>query len=131
MAVEIRSEIVRKIEELKAEVRSYEAALLALDRSGIAKTVGPDVRFYQMRPLDAIRIVLRESGRALSQEDLTNILLAGGAAMGKKRGKHNIRISIEMTLQNGKLKETDGLIGLPEWEDEAMFTTNRADTIAS
>jgi hypothetical protein len=123
MTVEIRSEIIRKIEDLKAEVRSYEAALLALDRSGMAKTSGPDVRFYQQRPLDAIRVVLRESGHALSQEELTNRLLAGGAAVGKKRGKHNIRISIEMTLASGKLKQIGELLGLPEW-DEAMFTAS-------
>lgn len=68
-----------------------------------------------------MRIVLQETGRALPQEELTNVLLAGGAATGKKRGKHNIRISIEITLNTGKLKQLNGKIGMPEWDPE-MFS---------
>jgi hypothetical protein len=119
-SIDIRSEIIRKIEDLKTQIKSYEAALQALDRNSLAKLSGPEMRFYQMRPLDAIRMVLRESGKALAQEELINFLLEGGAATGKKRGRHNIRISIEMTLETGSLKQVNGLIGLPEW-DAAMF----------
>lgn len=119
--IDVRAEMIRKIESLKSEIKSYEAALQALDRRGLASRTGSEMRFYRTRPVDAMRIVLQETGRALPQEELTNVLLAGGAATGKKRGKHNIRISIEITLNTGKLKQLNGKIGMPEWDPE-MFS---------
>ena len=116
----IRSKIIRKICEMKQELKAYEAALRAFDEARTVTTAGPEMRFYRMRPLDSARIVLREAGRALGQRELTDAIIAGGAIVGKKRGESNIRISIEMTLANGKLKEIGGRLGLPDW-DESMF----------
>lgn len=77
------------------------------------------MRFYRARPLAAIKLTLRQFG-PLTQEALTQHLIAGGITIGKKRGTHNIRLSIEKTLRNGTLQKVGDLIGLPEWGPE-MF----------
>ncbi|QNI37540.1 hypothetical protein [Edaphobacter albus] len=119
-----RADLIAEIEKLKAELKSHEAMLKAYDKHALDKQSGPEVRFYQMRPLEATRQVLREAGKALSQEEITRRLVAGGATLGKKRAESNIRISIEISTgpDSNKLKKVGGLIGLPEWDD-AKFVT--------
>jgi hypothetical protein len=77
------------------------------------------MKFYNVRPGTAVKLILREKGPR-TQEELMTELVAGGAVVGKKRAAHNIRISIEKTLRNGTLKQVGDLIGLGEW-DESMF----------
>jgi hypothetical protein len=112
-----RDEIILKVEVLKRELRTWEKVLQVLDRSGIAERTGTAMRFYQMRPLTSIKMLLREKG-PLTQYHLLKILDEGGITTGKKRGLNNPRISIEKTLKNGTLKQVGDMIGLPEWPDE-------------
>lgn len=114
-----RDEVILKLEELKAEVKTWEKVLQVLDRSTMAKRTGPAMRFYQSRPYYAMKTVLSENG-AQTQEQLMKALSEGGIAIGKKRAMHNTRISLEKTLRTGALKKVGDLIGLPEW-DESMF----------
>jgi hypothetical protein len=85
----------------------------------MAKRTGPAMRFYQTRPYNAMKIILSENG-AQTQEQLMKALNEGGIAIGKKRGLHNTRISLEKTLKTGALKKVGEFIGLPEWDD-SMF----------
>jgi hypothetical protein len=91
--------------------------LQVLDRSGIVERTGTAMRFYQMRPLMAIKMVLHEKGPQ-TQAQLMKELEDGGIAIGNKRGMHNPRISLEKTLRNGSLQQVGDLIGLPEWKEE-------------
>lgn len=114
-----RDEVILKLEELKADVKTWEKVLQVLDRNALSKRTGPAMRFYKARPFYAMRAILSEKG-AQTQEELMKILGDGGIAIGKKRGIHNTRISLEKTLRTGALKKVGDLIGLPEW-DESMF----------
>jgi hypothetical protein len=112
-----REEVILKIEELKKELKTCEGFLRVLDRNGMGKRTGPEMRFYQARPQTCIVTLLRERGPQ-THEQLMKDLQAGGIAIGKKRGMHNPRISIERTLKTGALKKVGNLIGMPEWPDE-------------
>jgi hypothetical protein len=113
----LREDIVLKIEELKKETKTYQKLLQIWDKSGLAERTGPAMRFFNARPQTVINALLREKGPQ-TQEQLMAELQAGGIAVGKKRGMHNTRISIEKTLKTGALKQVGNLIGLPEWSDE-------------
>lgn len=39
----------------------------------------------------------------MNQESLMDTLIASGATLGKKRGRHNLRISLELNTSLGKL----------------------------
>lgn len=114
-----RNEIILEIERLKEELKSLRKVLQVIDRSSLGGRTGTEMRFYQVRPLTAIKLILRERGPQ-AREALMQELIGGGAIVGKKRANSNIRISIEKTLKNGTLRELNGLIGLPEWPED-MF----------
>jgi hypothetical protein len=116
-----RDEIVLHISYLKREIHALTKALQAYDRVISSSISSPSMRFYQKRPLVAIKQVLSEKG-PLTQATLTKELVEGGAIVGKKRAESNIRISIEKTLRTGALKQIGNLIGLPEWSDEKFKT---------
>ncbi len=120
----IREELVSRLEELEQEAKTYRKLLQVLDRSGLAQRTGPAMRFFNARPQIAIEALLREKGPQ-TQEKLMNELQAGGIAVGRKRGMHNTRISIEKTLKTGALKKVGDLIGLPEWSDEKFKEKGR------
>lgn len=117
-----REEVIQMLEESKKEVKALEKVLQALDRSGLEKRTGSAMRFYQVRPSTAIKILLREGGPD-TQEALTQKLIDGGVIEGKKRTIHNIRLSFEKVLENGTLKKVGDLIGLPQWGPEKFKTT--------
>ncbi len=120
-----KDEIVLKIEALKKEVRSWESVLRLLERQGLGERTGTGMRFYQLRPQVAIKILLQEGG-AQTRDELMEKLDAGGLNIGKKRGRNNPRIAFEKMLGTatkpgtGALKQVGDLIGLPGWGPE-MF----------
>jgi hypothetical protein len=71
-----------------------------------------------MRIHRAVRIYLEEVKQAMPQIEIIDALVAGGASNGKKRGRHNIRISLERCLELGTLIDKNGKIGLPEWTSD-------------
>lgn len=74
-----------------------------------------DLRFYQWRPLDAIREVLRENGGKMTRGELYDILVAGGLTKDRKRASHNIRISIDKNiLLENLIAIGDEYVALPE-----------------
>ena len=70
-------------------------------------------RFLGKEPIKAIRILLAESGGRMNRNRLMEALIAGGATSGKKRGVSNLRISIDLNLQNGNLLGEGDEILLP------------------
>lgn len=92
------------------------AALSAYDKSRLkrpSREVEPDKRFQGRSPIQAIRILLGEAGGKMKRAALMSSLMQGGAALGKKRGEHNLRISIEVNISNGNLVASGDSIALP------------------
>jgi hypothetical protein len=113
-----RKTLSARIEALESELRSVRAALSAYDAETETPLVpaSPENRFAGVRPLyGAIEQVLRDNGGRMSREGLMEALVAGGATQGKKRGVHNLRISIDTNATLGKLKlEGDDVLLSPE-----------------
>ena len=102
----------REIAEFKDQIKVREAALHAI-QLGQAKLGKPNLRFYNWRPLDAIRQVLTENGGSLARTTVEALVLEGGVSTGKKRAHHNVRISIDTNIEIGNLIEKDGVLSLP------------------
>ncbi len=102
----------REIAELEAQIRIRRSALHAL-QSGQSKEGDPKLRFYDWRPLDAVLLLIDENGGQIERTRAEDLLLEGGLATGKKRGRHNIRISFDTNLAIGNLIEKDGILSRP------------------
>jgi hypothetical protein len=118
---EFRDTIIRKIAQMKAELAALEAALAAYDRGGEEEVTGDSIsihglksnRFADVKPLfRAVNAVLQENGGKMSRTELIRELIDSGATIGKKRGIHNIRISIDTNIALGKLREKGQTIEL-------------------
>lgn len=123
-----KEETILEIERLKQELKTAEKVLRAIEDSAISKQTGEAVRFYRVRPLMAIKLLLREKGPQ-TQESLTEQMIAGGLTIGKKRDANkpnNIRLSFEKTLRNGTLQQVGDLIGLPEWGPEIFLSAKKS-----
>lgn len=107
MPADFREALVQEIATLEGRLDALRAALAAYDLKGTGhmRAQSPSNRFEGMRPtFRAIEIVLTESGGKMKRSDLMDQLVAGGAIIGKKRGLHNLRISIDDNAALGKLK---------------------------
>jgi hypothetical protein len=101
-------EVLRnRIAKVSYELSTLTEALRALELNALDES---DRRFYKMRPLDAIRIVLAENGGHMDRDALEKVIKVGGISIGKKRSDANVRISFERNLANGNLVETNGQI---------------------
>lgn len=110
----------KEIEQLEAQLKPRKAALRALkelEAMAEGNKDSPATKYFNMRPLDAIRSVLEEHGKPMPKDELSQILLDGGIAIGKKRAEHNVNVSIKVNVRTKNLTSTgkDELIGLPEW----------------
>ncbi len=92
----------REIADLRNEIKARESALDALQK-GKAKAGVPALRFYQMRPIDGAIAILKENNGRMKRAEVEDILQKGGISIGRKRGRHNIRISIDTNLKLGNL----------------------------
>jgi hypothetical protein len=117
---EVMDDLDRQIERMEAQLK-----LLKSLRAGHKKLVdmpqgesSPATRFYNMRPLIAVRQILTERGKPIPLDELRQILIEGGITIGKKRGVHNINKGIEISVGIDELTSTgkNELIGLPEWQ---------------
>jgi hypothetical protein len=111
-----------EIERLEGQLRPLKEALAELNRLADIEAIrnipeGPDTKYANMRPLLAIQAVLKEHGKPMRKAELTEILMKGGIAYGKKRAGTNVEMGIRVALEAGSLTMTgkDELIGLPEW----------------
>jgi hypothetical protein len=89
-----------QIEELKKQIAVIESALKAFRQS--QRTSGKtDMRFYGMRPLYVARDILAKHNGRMERAKMLEIMVAGGITCGKKRGQHNLRISLDTNVKNG------------------------------
>ena len=102
-----RTILEQEITDLRKQIKIRQDALHALT-IGQSKAGTPNLRFYSARPIDAIRTVLSEHGGRWTREEVEKELEEGGIAHGRKRGKANVRISIDKNVAIGNLVE-DGL----------------------
>jgi hypothetical protein len=72
--------------------------------------------YVNMPPIRGIQIYLEKAGSPRPQQEIIDELVAGGAAINKKRGLHNVRLAIEENVRLGTLTLKNGLVGLKEWE---------------
>jgi len=61
------------------------------------------MRFYDMRPLNVARDILSKHNGRIERAKMLEIMVAGGITCGKKRGQHNLRISLDTNVKNGNL----------------------------
>ena len=97
-----------EIEMLAQQIKARKRALIALEVADLP--VGVNRRFFGVRPLIAMRTVFQEIGPRIPREEMERILMEGGIAIGRKRGYHNVRISIDLCLLNGALRMEDGYL---------------------
>lgn len=112
---------MESIEALRKEIAALEKLIAARKSAlhallkGESEAGTQSLRFYGWRPLDAIRVVLRERGESMTRKEIHDVLENGGITKDKKRGAHNIRISIDLNIAEGNLIALKGdRIGLPE-----------------
>lgn len=124
----------QEIAALKKQIDARQDALKALQKGESAAGI-PSLRFFDWRPIDAIRVLLIERGQKMGRREIYDALLAGGIATGKKRAGHNIRISIEKNIELGNLIALEGkdedFLDLPDRKDafiegEVIERPNRA-----
>lgn len=104
----------QEIAALKKLIEAREEALRNIQRAE-SSAGAATLRFYMWRPLDAIREVLREHGGKMTRQEIHDALVAGGLTKDRKRGSHNIRISIEknIVLEN-LIAVNDEYVALPD-----------------
>ena len=109
----------RQIAQLEAQLKLLKSARAAMKKmEDIPRgEPSPATRFYMVRPITAAQEVLRDRGKPIPEEELRQILMDGGIAIGKKRGVHNVNVGLRISIDIGELTCTgrDKLIGLPEW----------------
>lgn len=128
LSLSLRDQIIEEIARLGAELKAARAMLEAHDRHAPPHRYpdGTKDRFFGVRPQIAFFDLLREKGSPMSVAELTQRYVDGGGTRGKKRDEkqpNNVRISLEKLLKNGVLQQRDGLIGLPEWDDDKYVSS--------
>lgn len=108
----------QKIEYLEQELnvwKTTEQSLLAV-KSGEA-TMGLQGLFVNMNKFEAICSFLKREGKPRDRGVIIQAVIEGGAQLGDYKEK-SINQSISTNVGLNKLKEINGLIGLPQWPDE-------------
>lgn len=107
----------RQLAAARATLQAYDSQPGKIETAPLPDVSGPPstARFRGMRPYDAIVRVLSEHGGAMDRDDLLRELADGGATEGKKRGMHNLRISIEVNESLGKLAVDGSRVALPDF----------------
>jgi hypothetical protein len=91
------NQLINRLETQLREVKAVRGALMRLEAEPAAN--GPlDNRFIGARPNIAAVEVLKERGKPIREEELVEILMAGGIAIGKKRGIFNVQAAIRLSI---------------------------------
>jgi hypothetical protein len=101
-----------QIEELEKQIAGLKSNLHAL-RLDKQKLGDPKLRFFNRKPVDAVRKIIEEKGGKIRRSELVDIMVAGGITVGKKRDLKNIRISLDLNIELGNLIQTGDYIDLP------------------
>lgn len=115
---DFRARVRREIEEYEGKIRllrRLEADWVDLEKSLPAK--GLEGMFQNMTPYDAICAFLRREQIPQNRDVIIQAVIEGGAQLGVHKEK-SINQSISTNVGLKKLKEKNGLVGLPNWPDE-------------
>ncbi|HEY2496575.1 MAG TPA: hypothetical protein VGK24_05860 [Candidatus Angelobacter sp.] len=108
----------QQIERLEQELSVWKATeknLLAI-KAG-APAMGFAGMFTNMSPFDAICSFLKRVGNPQPRAIIITAVIEGGASLGAHKEK-SINQSISTNVGLKKLKEKNGLVGLPSWPDD-------------
>lgn len=109
--MDIEQVVLGQIEGLEQQLAEARALLHAV-RVSKRDSGDPKMRFFDLRPIDAAREVLKERGKVKPSE-LIEILIAGGVIYGTDRGPLNISVSFERNIANGNLIVDGEYIDIP------------------
>ena len=110
--MDAKEALLKEIEEFEELIKARRRALKTLDQADVRRGI-VDGRFTGMRPLAAIKLLLRENGGRMTISALTEALIAGGLTAGKKRAHHNIRVSMQISAKHGSLVIDDDSVSMP------------------
>lgn len=113
----ILNKISLRVTALRAEEEAIGCEQHPLEDIPI-RAVPSSTQYVNLDPIDAIEIFLTKEAKPLPIKTIIDELIAGGAAINKKRADANIRISIEKNVKSGRLVESKGLISLPYWKSK-------------
>jgi hypothetical protein len=99
--MDVEQVVLGKIEGLEQRLVEARAMLQAV-RESKRDSGDPKMRFFDRRPIDAAREILKERGK-MKQSELIEILIAGGVIYGTDRGPLNLSVSFEKNIANGNL----------------------------
>lgn len=97
------AQVEKKLRLLKAARENLKQSQAISLAESMSRANSPETRFFDMRPLDAIRLVLAEHGKPMIKSELKKILIDGGIAIGKKRAQHNVDLSIKVNVEKKNL----------------------------
>jgi len=101
-----------QIAALEQQIAVLKYALHAIQES--KSKVEPGMRFFDWRPLDATRVLLKEHGGKMHIDKLVESMVNAGITHGRKRGLANIRISLVKNTDNGNLIQRGDFVELPK-----------------
>jgi hypothetical protein len=110
--MDIEQILLGQIEELEKQIAGLKSNLHAL-RLDKQKLGDPKLRFFNRLPVDAARKIIEENGGKIKRSRLVELMAAGGVTVGKKRDLKNIRISLDLNIENGNLIQMGEYIDLP------------------
>ena len=104
--MDVEETTIKQIEELEKAL-AKERAMLQGIRAMKKKIGDASMRFFDMSPIDAARVVLREHGDKMKRSKVIEAIEAGGVSIGKKRPKVNIRRSFKKISNWGILSRME------------------------
>lgn len=113
--------LTAEIAELERQLRIKKNALKELRKLGESPVDRSRSPYYDRSPKEATRMLLQSVGAPMRREDIQDALVAGGITIGRKRAEHNVRIGLDLNIENGNLVLIDELLGLPEWVEGGTF----------
>ena len=112
MKMDAEELILGQIQEL--ETKLEEARIMLQSVRAMKRKMGDaSMRFFDMSPIDAARVVLEEHGKKMKRSKVIELIRAGGLSVGKKRPEVNIRRSFETNIELGNLIEIGDYLDIP------------------
>jgi hypothetical protein len=119
MTTDSRETLRKLIEDLEEQLRPLKKTLATLDRLAAVRDIplSEESRYVNMRPMDVAKDILKMRGEKIPEQELKEMLIAGGITLGKKRGIHNVNVGFRIAYKAGTLtvEGKNRLVGLPEW----------------
>jgi hypothetical protein len=110
--MDVESIFLAQIDLLEKQVVTVKHALHSA-RIAAKKSGDPTRRFYDERPIDAARMLLKNAGGRMKRKEMERLMEEGGINVGSSRDD-NIEYSFKLNLKNGNLVQKGEYIELPK-----------------